>query len=347
MILGQRARRDARRARGSGTRNAASTRPISASMSCVVGSRIGGEPSSSVGQLRPSSDGERLGALDHRQVAAAGQEADRPPRAPRSCRTSASLGRHHAVAVAPDRRDRHGMRRAASSASPVANDAAIAPCSSRALAAAVDEAARGLVVHGRRVVDERARARRGAAAPTCRSQCSQWNGARRSSAVDRHELQRAVLPGRSGLRARSGPTRITRETASGWRSARRTASGPPSEWPQTTAGTRVERAQRRGQVVGRRVERRTRRAARRSGRSRAGRARCSAPGRQQRHRAAPVLPGAAEPVQQHERRARARLGAGDDALRPLDAQRAEAGGEPGASQPGGSRGCARRSGSGP
>ena len=214
-------------------------------------------------------------------------------------------------------------------------------CSPRASRAAVDEAARGLgssTVEGRR---RACAARRGAAAPTCRSQCSQWNGARRSSPVDRHELQRARSCQAGAGLSPLGPTRITRATTSGWRSASRTASGPPSEWPQTAAGARVECAQRRGEAVGRRVE--VKPPAGSSEWPKPGRSSAMqrAPAAQQRDRPAPVLPGAAEPVQQHERRARARLGARDHRSGQLDAQRAEAGGEPGASQPGGSRGCAR------
>ena len=44
---------------------------------------------------------------------------------------------------------------------------------------------------------------------------------------------------------------------------------------------------------------------------------------EQRHRGRPVLPRAAEPVQQHERRAGPRLGAGHGAAGGVDAQRTE------------------------
>ena len=121
-------------------------------------------------------------------------------------------GRHHAIAVAPDRR--HGHREArrllGQSDRERRGDRAVQPA---CLAAAVDEAARGLVVHGRRIVDERAEC---GAAQRTDVQEPALPVERRSSQrpVHGHELQRAVLPGRGGLEP-LGPTTITRATTRG------------------------------------------------------------------------------------------------------------------------------------
>ena len=236
-----------------------------------------------------------------------------------------------------------GTRRAASSSSPIANDAAIAPCSSRARGRRRRGCAGPSSTVDGSSTSVRSAARRSGA--TCRSQRSQWNGARRSGGR-RARAQRAVLPGRRGLEPARPDQHKSRDDV-GVAEREATASGPPSEWPQTTAASRVERAQGGGQES----------AAESSVNPPAGTSEWPKPGRssamqrapaaQERHLRPQYSQVPPSPCSRRSRRARARLGAGDHRSVQLDAQRAEAGGEPGASQPGGSRGCARRSGSGP
>ena len=234
--------------------------------------------------------------------------------------------------------------RAASLARPVAKEALIAPFSSRALRPPSTRWCAPL--RRRRSRGRRRACAQGGAAHGRHAQEPVLPAERRApqQPVDGHELERAGLPGRRGLQparadedeARDGVGVAQREPH-----RERAAERVPAD--RGRAGAEFAHGPR--QPVDRGVEREVAGEVVRVAEAReVERDAARAPG-EQRHRGRPVLPRAAEPVQQHERRAGPGLGARHHAAGAADSERAEAGRE--VRQPGGPRGCARRSGSGP
>ena len=229
---------------------------------------------------------------------------------------------------------------AASSSRPVANEAPSAGVIARACRAPTHYLPHEGGIDRGGVVDEQAEA----GAPQWRDgqePALPWPGRALEQGVRGHGPQHAVLP-----RRRRQPARAHQhEPGDGVRMAQREArrDRPAQRVAAHDRRCAAERAQRRGQVVARGVEREA--AGRRVRPAEAGqveRDAARAPG-QELHRARPVLPGAAEPVQQQDGRSGARLGTGDHAALDALAQLAER--HP-VRQRGGPRGCGRRSGSG-